>query len=105
MKMSSIWRAWVSSYQSEFIATRFDFSSKFWSSKLVSIVLMNYFSKEHLVDRDGLLRYVARKIGVGNVCLVCNENGKAFYSLAAVRQHMLSEYNFQDSKKIDTSVK
>ena len=99
MKMSSIWRAWVSSYQSEFIATRFDFSSK-----LVSIVLMNYFSKEHLVDRDGLLRYVARKIGVGNVCLVCNENGKAFYSLAAVRQHMLSEYNFQDSKKIDTSV-
>jgi len=47
--------------------------------------------KEHLVDRDGLLRYVARKIGVGNVCLVCNENGKAFYSLAAVRQHMLSQ--------------
>merc|ERR1719343_180349 len=39
--------------------------------------------QEHLVDRDGLLRYVARKIGVGNVCLVCNENGKAFYSLAA----------------------
>merc|ERR1712235_160442 len=46
---------------------------------------------ENLADRDGLLRYIARKIGVGNVCIWCNEMGKAFYSLAAVRQHMIEQ--------------
>jgi len=47
--------------------------------------------QENLVDRDGLLAYVARKIGVGNVCPMCNESGKAFYSLTAVRQHMIGQ--------------
>ena len=28
------------------------------------------------------------KVGVGNVCLWCNERGHAFYSLKAVRAHM-----------------
>ena len=51
-----------------------------------------HFSIENLADRDGLLRYIARKIGVGNVCIWCNEMGKAFYSLAAVRQHMIGLY-------------
>jgi len=46
---------------------------------------------ENLADRDGLLKYIARKIGVGNVCIWCNEMGKAFYSLAAVRQHMIEQ--------------
>ena len=49
-------------------------------------------SVENLADRDGLLRYIARKIGVGNVCIWCNEMGKAFYSLTAVRQHMIGLY-------------
>ena len=47
---------------------------------------------ENLADRDGLLKYIARKIGVGNVCVWCNEMGKAFYSLTAVRQHMIGLY-------------
>lgn len=32
--------------------------------------------------------YVGEKVGVGNVCLWCNERGHAFYSLRAVRTHM-----------------
>eukprot|EP00126_Sphaerothecum_destruens_P013894 Sdes_comp23788_c0_seq1m21946 len=43
---------------------------------------------EYLVDVEGLLRYLGEKVGLGNLCLYCNEKGKAFYSLEAVRKHM-----------------
>ena len=46
---------------------------------------------EDLEDKKGLMRYLGRKIGVGNICMTCNEKGKAFYSLQAVRDHMISK--------------
>jgi len=45
--------------------------------------------KEYLVDKYGLMRYLGRKVGVGNICITCNETGRAFYSLQAVRDHMI----------------
>ncbi|XP_041100396.1 zinc finger protein 622-like [Polyodon spathula] len=43
---------------------------------------------EFLVDLRALLRYLGEKVGVGNVCLWCNEKGRSFYSAEAVQAHM-----------------
>ncbi|XP_062848981.1 cytoplasmic 60S subunit biogenesis factor ZNF622 [Trichomycterus rosablanca] len=43
---------------------------------------------EYLVDLRGLLAYLGEKVGVGKVCLWCNEKGKSFYSTEAVQAHM-----------------
>lgn len=43
---------------------------------------------KYLTDKEGLVKYMAEKIGVGNVCIVCNYE---FRSLEAVRAHMLSK--------------
>ncbi|KAI1902048.1 hypothetical protein AGOR_G00040710 [Albula goreensis] len=43
---------------------------------------------EYLVDLKGLLRYLGEKVGVGKVCLWCNEKGRSFYSTEAVQSHM-----------------
>ncbi|EKX38272.1 hypothetical protein GUITHDRAFT_55235, partial [Guillardia theta CCMP2712] len=37
---------------------------------------------------DGMLEYIRQKLTVGCVCLWCN---KTFYSLGAVRNHMISK--------------
>lgn len=44
---------------------------------------------EYLVDLRGLVRYLGEKVGVGNLCLYCNQRGKSFYSVEAVQHHML----------------
>ncbi|XP_072365661.1 cytoplasmic 60S subunit biogenesis factor ZNF622-like isoform X1 [Scyliorhinus torazame] len=44
---------------------------------------------EYLVDLRGLLKYLGEKVGVGNVCLWCNEKGRSFYSTEAVQAHMV----------------
>jgi len=44
-----------------------------------------------LVSRDDFMAYISSKVGKGNICLVCNQKGKTFYSLDAVRKHMLSK--------------
>lgn len=58
---------------------------------------LNHMFKNHglyipeqkfLVNLEGLLEYLGEKIGLGNVCLVCNYQGK---DLGAVRAHMLSK--------------
>ncbi|CCE78113.1 Piso0_000727 [Millerozyma farinosa CBS 7064] len=55
----------------------------------------------YLVDREGLLRYLGEKIGLGNVCLCCNYQGKDIW---AVREHMLTKrhmkipYELEDEK-------
>lgn len=41
--------------------------------------------QKYLVDKEGLVRYMSEKIGLGNVCIVCNYQGR---SLEAVRAHM-----------------
>uniref|UniRef100_A0A8D0H8Q6 Cytoplasmic 60S subunit biogenesis factor ZNF622 n=1 Tax=Sphenodon punctatus TaxID=8508 RepID=A0A8D0H8Q6_SPHPU len=43
---------------------------------------------EYLVDLRGLIKYLGEKVGVGKICLWCNEKGKAFYLLEAVQAHM-----------------
>ncbi|CUM65792.1 uncharacterized protein PRCAT00003440001 [Priceomyces carsonii] len=40
----------------------------------------------YLVDKEGLIKYLGEKIGLGNVCLCCNYQGK---NIEAVREHML----------------
>lgn len=42
----------------------------------------------YLTDKVGLVKYMSEKIGVGNVCIVCNYQGK---SVEAVRAHMLAK--------------
>lgn len=41
--------------------------------------------KNFLVDKEGLIRYLGEKVGLGNVCLACSYQGK---NLEAVREHM-----------------
>ncbi|XP_004583683.2 cytoplasmic 60S subunit biogenesis factor ZNF622 [Ochotona princeps] len=43
---------------------------------------------EYLSDLKGLIKYLGEKVGVGKICLWCNEKGKSFYSTEAVRAHM-----------------
>uniref|UniRef100_A0A8C4QTJ5 Zinc finger protein 622 n=1 Tax=Eptatretus burgeri TaxID=7764 RepID=A0A8C4QTJ5_EPTBU len=43
---------------------------------------------EYLVNLPGLMSYLGEKVEVGNVCLWCNENGRSFYTLEAVKGHM-----------------
>lgn len=43
---------------------------------------------KYLVDKEGLLKYLGEKIGLGNVCLVCSYQGK---NVQAVREHMTTK--------------
>ncbi|KAM9254415.1 cytoplasmic 60S subunit biogenesis factor ZNF622 isoform 2-T2 [Dugong dugon] len=43
---------------------------------------------EYLSDLKGLIRYLGEKVGIGKICLWCNEKGKSFYSTEAVQAHM-----------------
>ncbi|KAJ6661419.1 hypothetical protein lerEdw1_015048 [Lerista edwardsae] len=43
---------------------------------------------EYLVDLRGLIQYLGEKVGVGKICLWCNEKGKSFYTTEAVQAHM-----------------
>ncbi|XP_053105133.1 cytoplasmic 60S subunit biogenesis factor ZNF622 [Hemicordylus capensis] len=43
---------------------------------------------EYLVDLRGLITYLGEKVGVGKICLWCNEKGKSFYTTEAVQAHM-----------------
>ncbi|SMN19268.1 similar to Saccharomyces cerevisiae YBR267W REI1 Cytoplasmic pre-60S factor [Maudiozyma saulgeensis] len=44
--------------------------------------------QKFLTDKKGLVKYMSEKIGLGNVCIVCNYQGR---SLPAVRAHMLAK--------------
>lgn len=46
---------------------------------------------EYLSDLKGLIRYLGEKVGVGKICLWCNEKGKSFYSTEAVQAHMVDK--------------
>lgn len=43
---------------------------------------------EYCIDIEGLVAYLAEKVGLSYICLWCNEKGKTFYSLRGVRGHM-----------------
>jgi pre-60S factor REI1 len=46
---------------------------------------------EYCSDVEGLLSYLAEKVCADFICLWCNEKGRTFYSLQAVRQHMIEK--------------
>lgn len=46
---------------------------------------------EYVADIKGLIEYLCEKVGVGYVCLYCNERGKAFNSVESVQQHMVDK--------------
>ena len=46
---------------------------------------------DYLVDVKGLISYLCEKVGVGYICLYCNEKGKTFYSVESVQQHMVDK--------------
>jgi len=43
---------------------------------------------EYCTDVEGLLTYLGAKVGMGFVCLWCNERGRSFQTLDAVQKHM-----------------
>ena len=46
---------------------------------------------EYVVDLKGLVTYLCEKVGMGNMCLYCNNKGKSFFSLEAVQSHMVDK--------------
>lgn len=46
---------------------------------------------EFVVDLKGLMEYLGEKVGLGNMCLYCNDKGKNFYSIEAAQCHMVDK--------------
>lgn len=46
---------------------------------------------EYLQDLQGLISYLGEKVGVGKICLWCNERGKSFYTTESVQAHMVDK--------------
>ena len=46
---------------------------------------------QYLIDLPGLILYLGEKIAVGNVCIYCNQKGREFRSIEAVRKHMVDK--------------
>ncbi|KAL3694708.1 hypothetical protein R1sor_008359 [Riccia sorocarpa] len=46
---------------------------------------------EYLKDVQGLLSYLGLKVTKGHMCLYCDDRGKRFHSVEAVRKHMISK--------------
>lgn len=45
----------------------------------------------YLADVEGLVSYLGEKVGVGFMCLYCNERGRAFLSARSAQQHMVDK--------------
>lgn len=50
---------------------------------------------EYCTDIEGLLYYLGEKVANYYICLWCNDRGKTFYSLDAVRKHMVDKGHCQ----------
>lgn len=46
---------------------------------------------QYAVDLKGLIGYLGEKVGVGKMCLYCNEKSKNFLTIEAVQSHMISK--------------
>jgi pre-60S factor REI1 len=59
---------------------------------------------QYLIDLPGLILYLGEKIAVGNVCIYCNQKGREFRSIEAVRKHMVDKshckiaYDLEDDR-------
>lgn len=47
--------------------------------------------RKYLTDMAGLLRYLADKVSVGNMCLWCSGHGRGFHDVHAVQKHMMDK--------------
>ena len=60
---------------------------------------------EYVVDLKGLVTYLCEKVGMGNMCLYCNDKGKSFFSLEAVQSHMVdkghSKMNYEEDAVLE----
>lgn len=65
-----------------------------------------FFPEEkYLADKNGLLKYLSEKIGLGNICLACNFEGR---STESVQQHMIMKSHckipyFTEDEKLEIS--
>uniref|UniRef100_A0A8C6T2N7 Cytoplasmic 60S subunit biogenesis factor ZNF622 n=1 Tax=Neogobius melanostomus TaxID=47308 RepID=A0A8C6T2N7_9GOBI len=59
---------------------------------------------EFLVDLRGLIQYLGEKVGAGNVCLWCNDQGRSFYSTKAVQSHMTDKSHCKLNTEGDASL-
>lgn len=55
---------------------------------LITYLGIIYFTFVVFIRFDNALLFAGEKVGVGNVCLWCNERGKSFHTLDAVQKHM-----------------
>ncbi|CAG5134952.1 unnamed protein product [Candidula unifasciata] len=46
---------------------------------------------EYVCDLEGLVTYLGEKVGLGHLCLWCNEKGKRFHSTKDVQKHMIDK--------------
>ena len=46
---------------------------------------------EYVTDLEALIGYLGEKVGLGKVCLYCNDKGKEFHSIEAVQKHMMDK--------------
>ena len=46
---------------------------------------------DYLVNIKALIKYLCEKVGIGYLCLHCNERGKTFHSVEAVQHHMVDK--------------
>lgn len=46
---------------------------------------------EYIIDLEGLIMYLGAKISRDFICIWCNERGRTFYTLDAVRKHMIDK--------------
>lgn len=47
--------------------------------------------QDYLTDRLGLMKYLADKVCIGNMCLYCNGRGRGFATGEAARKHMIDK--------------
>ena len=46
---------------------------------------------EYIIDAEGLVSYLNKKVRFGKLCLWCNEKGKSFDDIKAVQRHMMDK--------------
>jgi len=60
--------------------------------------------REYLTDLPGLMLYLADKVAVGHLCLMCNGRGRGFATAEAARKHMLDKSHCKIAYEQDDDV-
>lgn len=55
---------------------------------MIKVYSFFIFDIEYFLDIKGLIKYLGEKVGVGKICLWCNEKGKFFYFIEVVQVYM-----------------